>query len=151
MAEAAGLSHQAPYRHFDSKEDLLAALVEAGFTDLLDRMRTGAESAGTPREALAALALAYMRFALEAPYQFRLMFQRELVDISRFPGAAAASADAFSALLAGVRALVADDLAAERAIAAWSLVHGYSTLLLELSFEAETHLEDRARLFAHLI
>lgn len=67
LARRAGVSHNAPYRHFADRQALLAALVEEGFALL------AAALAGKPwREQ----AMAYLRFALANPERFRLMFTR---------------------------------------------------------------------------
>lgn len=151
VAEEAGLSRQAPYNHFAGKEGLLAALAEAGFVSLgaaLDRVSAAAK---TPEQALASLADAYIRFARDSPQRFRLMFQRELVDLSKFPEAAGASAQAFARLARLVEAIVGEADALDRSISAWSLVHGYAVLSIELEFEPVDLIASRAALFAKLI
>ena len=45
VARRAGVSHNAPYRHFRDKEELLAALAAEGFDRLTDAMTKAAESA----------------------------------------------------------------------------------------------------------
>jgi AcrR family transcriptional regulator len=151
VAEAASLSRQAPYNHFGSKEGLLAALAQAGFEALGSAMDRALAEAKVPGDELAALAKAYIEFARASPQRFRLMFQRELVDLSAYPAAAAASASAFGRLAALVSSLVGEEAAADQAIAAWSLVHGYATLSIELEFEAADAIERRSQQFAGLI
>lgn len=151
VAEAAGLSRQAPYNHFDGKEGLLAALAQAGFEALASALDRALEGLDAPEAKLAALAKAYIEFARVSPQRFRLMFQRELVDLSAYPAAAAASAVAFGRLAALVSSIVGEEAAADQAIAAWSLVHGYATLSNELEFEAAEAIEQRSRQFAALI
>src|SRR5947208_16933585 len=68
MREAArrvGVSHSAPYRHFADREALLAALAAQGFEMLGQTMR-GQTGRG--------MCEAYVRFALQYPQRFRLMF-----------------------------------------------------------------------------
>lgn len=151
VAETAGLSRQAPYRHFADKEDLLAALAEAGFEELTRRIGAATGAAGDAEAALAAAAETYIAFARELPQRFRLMFSRELVDLARFPAAAAAGAAAFAVLARIVAAAVGEERAADRALAAWALVHGYAALAIELEVEASDRLTNRARQFAQLI
>src|SRR5258708_321301 len=64
-ARRAGVSHNAPYRHFPHREALLAALAAEGFALLAERLRgrQGPE-----------LGVAYVQFALQHPQRFRLMF-----------------------------------------------------------------------------
>src|SRR5438046_5208157 len=65
-ARRAGVSHNAPYRHFPDREALLAALAAEGFAMLGERLR------GKPGREMGA---AYVSFALEQPQRFRLMFR----------------------------------------------------------------------------
>jgi len=57
--------HNAPYRHFADREALLAALAAQGFEMLGQAMR-GQTGRG--------MGEAYVRFALQYPQRFRLMF-----------------------------------------------------------------------------
>src|SRR5262252_7607274 len=68
-ARRARVSHYAPYRHFPSKEALLAALAARGFERFQEEL-AGAERAGGFR----GRGEAYIRFALANPQLFRLMF-----------------------------------------------------------------------------
>jgi len=108
-ARRAGVSHNAPYRHFADRDALLKALVAEGFEQLRKTIenRTGRE-----------LGEAYVAFALARPQRFRLMFSR-----------AGASAD-LQARFASLFANLGTDAAAAGA-AAWSLVHGLASLILE--------------------
>ena len=108
-ARRAGVSHSAPYRHFADREALLAALVAEGFEQLRSALenRAGRE-----------LGDAYVAFALEHAQRFRLMFSRA--------GANAELQERFAASFAHLGA----DAAAAGA-AAWSLVHGLASLVLE--------------------
>lgn len=148
VAERADLSRQAPYNHFASKEALLAELARAGFERLAEAL-----SAGDPKAkgALERAAEAYIRRAQEAPALFRMMFSRELVNVSRFPAAAQAGARAFDKLREIVAALAPAERVPELALAAWSLVHGYATLCIEVALEPDSQRPARARLFARII
>src|SRR6266850_4711197 len=65
LARRAGVSHNAPYRHFPDRDSLLAALAAEGFALLENEMRgLGARAMGE----------VYIRFALQHPQRFRLMF-----------------------------------------------------------------------------
>jgi Tetracyclin repressor-like, C-terminal domain len=101
--------------------------------------------------ALAAAADAYIAFAQGSPAQFRLMFSRELVDLSQFPAASAAGAAAFAALTSVVASLAPKDQVGDLSLAAWCLVHGYATLCIEANLESGDRRGERARLFGRLI
>src|SRR5947209_18285401 len=64
-ARRAGVSHNAPYRHFPDREALLAALAAEGYTILGEQLR------GKPAREMGE---AYVRFALDQPQRVRLMF-----------------------------------------------------------------------------
>ncbi|MEW2134748.1 TetR/AcrR family transcriptional regulator [Streptomyces sp. NPDC005435] len=79
LARAAGVSHAAPGRHFKDKQALLDALALDGY-ERLDRTLTAATAAapGAPLEQrMAALARAYLGFAVENPELLELMFARK--------------------------------------------------------------------------
>lgn len=151
VAEAAGLSRQAPYNHFDGKEGLLAALAQASFAALTAAMDDALRAADGQQAALEAIAAAYIHFAVASPQRFRLMFQRELVDLSRFPEAAAAGSAAFARIADLVASFTAEDETPPLAVAAWAMVHGYATLMIETGFEHANEIPARARQFADLI
>lgn len=151
VAEAAGLSRQAPYNHFDGKEGLLAALAQASFAALTAAMDEAVHMANGQQDALEAIAASYIRFAVASPQRFRLMFQRELVDLARFPEAAAAGSAAFARIAGLVAAFAAEDKASPLAVAAWAMVHGYATLMIETGFEQPDQIPARARMFATII
>ena len=72
-ARRAGVSHNAPYNHFESRDALLAALAAQGFADLAQHI--GAAGAGSePLDAFIASAVAYVDFAAANPTRYRLMF-----------------------------------------------------------------------------
>ena len=74
---AAGVGCRAPalYRHFRNKDDLLRAVHDAGFERLYgEKLAAARQSASTAFDRLRAGGLAYIRFALENPSLYRLMF-----------------------------------------------------------------------------
>src|SRR5690625_2896195 len=72
IARRAGVSHTAPYRHFESKEALLAAVAEEGFHQFREVLEAAAEGKA-PLDALHATGQAYVDFALGHPGYFRVM------------------------------------------------------------------------------
>jgi AcrR family transcriptional regulator len=118
-ARRAGVSHNAPYRHFPDREALLAALAAEGFSDLGEALekRTGRE-----------LGEAYVRFALERPQHFRLMFGGQLA-LDRH-GELRARAEAMSERLAKAFGGLGSE-GNFAAAAAWSLVHGLAQLIVD--------------------
>ncbi|MFA6046720.1 MAG: TetR/AcrR family transcriptional regulator, partial [Phycisphaerales bacterium] len=77
IARLVGVSAAAPYRHFADRKALLEAVAAEGFRDFSKAMAKAAEGVGEDGQ-LAAMAFAYVRFALDQPALFRLMFSSEL-------------------------------------------------------------------------
>ncbi len=79
VARKAGVSHNAPYHHFADKAELVATLTIEGFQTLEQAVHlTYEQTAGTPLERTLAISGTYLRFALENPAVFSLMFRPEL-------------------------------------------------------------------------
>lgn len=74
LARRAGVSHNAPYKHFADKRDLLAAVSAVGFELLAKQMTDATKEHDRPRERLAAMARAYVRGGVNNPALYRLMF-----------------------------------------------------------------------------
>jgi AcrR family transcriptional regulator len=75
-AKKAGVSVAAPYRHFRDKDDLLAAVAADCMQRLGDAMDRAVEAAGDvdPLSVFRATGIAYVRFAVEHPAHFRVMY-----------------------------------------------------------------------------
>lgn len=134
VAKAAGVSHAAPYHHFESLAGLLAALAERGFADLGAAME-GAARANSPREALVAICETYVDFARARPARFRLMFGSMLSRKSEFPGLQRTAEEAFDVLVAAARAF-APASGPALALTGWSLAHGLANLVIDGAFES---------------
>lgn len=120
-ARRAGVSHNAPYRHFANREALLAALATEGFSALGESLA---------REAGVEVGARYVRFALDHPQRFRLMFGG-LVSIEAHPELRGEASRVFDGLQRSFSTTGSPKQAATAAAAAWSLVHGLAQLLLD--------------------
>lgn len=136
-ARACGVSHMAPYRHFASKDGLLAAVAAQGFHDLSAALDAAAAGYSGNAESLE-LGVAYVLFACENPSLYRLMFGPTLDPCDRFPELTAAGQQAFARCIAAARALGHDcALPAEgeppppAAAALWAQAHGLSSLAID--------------------
>jgi AcrR family transcriptional regulator len=128
VARAVGVSASAPYRHFRNREALLTAVAREGFLQFDAALNEAA--AGLPAsEHLAAMGRAYVRFALDHPALFRLMFSPD-VPFGADPELRRAADAAFGSL-AHLAAQADPEEPRATALAAWSLVHGLSHLLLD--------------------
>ena len=77
VAEAVGLTPAAIYRHFPDKEGLLFAVCARHFDSITDDVAVPAlASTDDPVLALRQLAEAYVRFGVEHPEHYRIMFMR---------------------------------------------------------------------------
>ena len=102
VARKAGVSHNAPYRHFTSREDLLAALAAEGFLKLHGALEK-ASADGQAEERLVAACRAYLRFAMDSPSRFELMFHSG-IEWKDYPECAAAYGKCFALLESLLRA-----------------------------------------------
>lgn len=130
-ARRAGVSHNAPYRHFRDRNDLLAAVATDGFEKLTAAMQRAARKTGALNR-LRRSGLAYVDFALRWPHHFAAMFDG-VWDREQYPECADAAQRCFETLLGFVRdCLQGQEVTrgeVERiAYQAWSLVHGVSKL-----------------------
>ena len=100
VAREAGASHAAPKNHFPDLAALSSALAAVGFDRFADRLAAAADGAASPAERPAEVGKAYVRFAVDHPGLFLLMFRSERLDGS--DPALAAAMDRSTALLAGV-------------------------------------------------
>ncbi|WP_405892216.1 TetR/AcrR family transcriptional regulator [Streptomyces sp. NBC_01527] len=124
LARRAGVSHAAPAHHFKDRTGLLTAIAAEGYGLFADALADAPD--------LRERGVRYVRFAAGHPAHFQVMFQPELHHPDD-PELLAAKARAVQALRAGVTGLPAEGRGDDprlAGIAAWSLAHGYATLLL---------------------
>jgi AcrR family transcriptional regulator len=147
VARRARVSHAAPAHHFRNKSGLLTAFAAQGFDRLADTMGAtiAASRAAAPPDVLAAMGRGYVRFAVEHPAHFAIMFRVELLDEAD-EAFARASDRAYGPLVATIRDAVeqgyldADPLVA--AASAWSLVHGLAALWIGGGMQRRTGAAD---------
>lgn len=143
LARRAGVSHNAPYKHFADKRELLSAVSAAGFETLTKRMARALAGRGSAREQLFAMLRAYIDHGVDNPALYRLMFGGYLSGPSHGrPPIELVQAEKTKALLTdviiagGLGRAIADIPRNERKIAGailacWSLVHGLTLLLAD--------------------
>ena len=125
LARRAGVSHNAPYRHFPDRASLHAALAAEGFEML------GHSLQNRPRREMGE---AYVGFALAHPERFRLMFGG-LSGLGGLGGLEPRARWVYEGLLKSFADLGEDAPCA--AAAAWGLMHGLAQLLLDGHFASE--------------
>ncbi|MYU04485.1 TetR family transcriptional regulator [Streptomyces sp. SID8366] len=135
VARRAGVSAAAPYRHFADREALVSAVAAQGYRELAGHLAAAHPSPATPDE-LAAVAVAYVRFALDRPALFRVMFAEPCDPGSEERvGATSALAEYVQGIVRGVFPGADPDVLATTV---WALVHGLAFLYLDGKLDAST-------------
>ena len=134
LARHAGVAPNAFYRHFDSKEAILAALATDGFAELSARF--DALPTLTPRRRLCLMSDTYTDFAEQHPAQYRLMFGATKASLMGDSALHEAATGCFGRLVAATIAVNGsgnpeDPQMLQRALDIWSLVHGWSLLRID--------------------
>lgn len=144
VARWAGVSQTAPYRHFSDRAKLESAVAAQGFRALGEELFAGREAPSTPED-LPDFAVGYVRFAVERPRMFRLMFGTECDDQNDERVQAAGMLQA--ALSENLRAVYPDTPVDDLAVGLWSTAHGLAFLHLDGKFPAEPadEMYDRVR------
>jgi AcrR family transcriptional regulator len=137
-AREAGVSHAAPTHHFGDLTGLVSELAAIGFSHFNAAMASAAEIEGPPLAKAAARARAYLAYARAHPGMYLLMFRTERLDMTR-PALRDAANAAFAGI-AGTIGSIRGETVPEQALSlnqaaeivgAWSLVHGYTMLLID--------------------
>jgi AcrR family transcriptional regulator len=135
VARRAGVSHNAPYRHFPEQKDLLAAVAAQGFRELNQAMLDAVKRHRNSVSRLKRAGLTYVEFALGRPEHFTVMFDVPVASKQEDPCDAEAAEQAFGTLLGLVKhcqdegRLPAGDTR-QFALLAWSMVHGIAKLAI---------------------
>jgi AcrR family transcriptional regulator len=75
VGQAAGVSHNAPYKHFENRLALLASVAMADAEELAGAVRRIRASDMSPRERLMETLMTVARFGREHPSRYRLLFE----------------------------------------------------------------------------
>jgi AcrR family transcriptional regulator len=132
IAERAGVTPMALYRHFDDKAALTGAIAEHGF-GLLRRRLEEARVEGPPERRLAALGVAYVLFARDHPHVYRLMYGapptwQDSADRAAMPHR---PETVLGMMTAFMRAEFPTEEVSLAMLTAWSFVHGLATLIVD--------------------
>ncbi len=136
VARRAGVSATAPYHHFADKQALLAAVNAQSFEGLSDNMSQTGAAAGDSIDRIVLLGIGYVNYATRNPERFRLMFGASQAETGTDDNLAKKGRAAFT-MIGGA---ISHHLArmpppapepATATLAAWSIVHGLATLLVD--------------------
>ena len=132
-----GVSRAAPYRHFADKNSLLVAVAAIGFERLRDRLRSsGAAAPRSSVERFRRMGQEYVRFAIENPAHYRLMYGNEALARIDQPELREVANSLFDQLVEVFHAHQRDSGIKKQdprtqAYVAWSAVHGLASLVIE--------------------
>lgn len=161
VARRVGVSHQAPYKHFPSRDHILAEIVARCFDEFAAFLDARAEAA-EPHDDLRNMGLRYLDYARRYPLKYRLMFNTKLPDPRQHPRMMQNAHRAFTILRDRLRtmALIPAAPPSQRsaefdAVFIWSTLHGLSSLLeselrTTLGMPASEHAHAVQRCFARL-
>ncbi len=137
LAKACSVSAPAVYRHFSSKNTLMVAIADAGFKNILSKFKNELppKDSVSTKERLIRLGEIYIDFAVKNEGEFRVMFSRELRQISEYKLIAPLAEESFSFL----KELICDILPLHdskadqdnQVIGSWAIVHGLANLRID--------------------
>ncbi|WDV52256.1 TetR/AcrR family transcriptional regulator [Streptomyces coeruleorubidus] len=144
LARRAGVSHAAPAHHFKDRAGLLTAIAAEGFGLLATTLRAAAD--------LEEAGVRYVRFTREHPAHFQVMFAPELLRTGdlELTTARALASDALREAVTAVPPEGRGTDARLAGIAAWSLAHGFATLLLSHNLDDPVGEQDPEEVFRKL-
>lgn len=141
LAARIGYTPTTIYRYFKDKDELIVSVLQEGFAELQRSLAAAAAAKRDPFERMDAIGRAYMRFGLDHPVLYRVMFMQrcDVWQKDSGPGKSLEGDDAFGVLVRTVHECVATGRTRSRdvegmALASWSLVHGAVALALTMPF-----------------
>ena len=143
IAKEASVSQTAPYRHFKTKDSLLAEVSKRGFEELTEKLQTASNAIknSTKKDQFLEMGLAYIEFGLEKKNTYDLMFS-PIIDIAEYPELQNAAAGAFNELVKILTELfpgISEDELGKKCIKFWAMIHGLVGLLdLDIDPNLET-------------
>ena len=145
IASAVGCTPTSIYLYFESKDDLVHALIEEGMERLFDQLAAVAEGSGDPARRFERMCRSYLEFGMENPEYYEIMFVVHPEQMTRFPSEkyrkARRSLQLFAELLEEARGDAPGDASGELKVDAsvlWSLLHGAATLMLARRLDTAT-------------
>ncbi len=137
VGERLGVSRTALYRHFPGKSALLAAVGREGFRTLRERLHDAWRRGGGGTSGFESMGVAYVKFAMEHPSHYRVMFGGQLAGTAaRDPELEREGAAAFEALVDALvslqqQGLIRLDPPLRLAQYIWANVHGIAMLAID--------------------
>ena len=124
----AGVSHNAPYRHFKSREDLIAVLATEGLLKINRDVVKAVKAAKDPTARVYAAGRAYLKFGMKHPAEFKAMFHGAF-EREAYPEYVAAYSESLNILSGLMESHTGKGEAAELAgDLLWATIHGITEL-----------------------
>lgn len=134
LARALGCSHTTPYRYFEGKDEIFAAVRAEGFRRFAAALRRRLKGTRDHDLRLRRLAEAYYTFAVSEPAAFRVIFELGQPEAEAYPFVREAMTDAWGVLVGTVtEAIEAGVIVGDPKVVAhtmWSGIHGIAALQL---------------------
>ena len=134
VARRLGVSHQAPYKHFPSRDHILAEIVTRAYADFARHLDQHAKS-DDPDLDMAQMGRAYLEYANGHPLEYRLMFGTPLPPAHDHPEMMREAKHAFGLLCDALRRratdgqhIRSDDEIVLDALFVWSGLHGLASI-----------------------
>jgi AcrR family transcriptional regulator len=133
VARKLGVSHQAPYKHYPSRDHLLAEVMRRCFQRFAAHLDARPRF-DDPEQDLESLGLQYLAYAQQHPLEYRLMFSTTWPDAAEQLDLVRDAAHAFDVLRAVLRRLHGDAPAMRAtvdldALYIWSTMHGLAGVM----------------------
>ena len=135
LASELGVSPMTPYRYFEDKEDILAAVRANAYTRFAEALETARDKAKGAPAIGAAVGEAYVGFALEHPHAYKLMFDFNQPHVEKYPELVAAGQRAQKTMTGYVEDALKEGLMAgdpqQIGLMFWAAIHG--AVILDLA------------------
>src|SRR3954463_417085 len=135
LAAELGVSPMTPYRYFQDKEDILAAVRTNAFNRFAEALEKARDGETNARAKGHAVGEAYVTFALEHPHSYKLMFDLNQPNAEAYPELVAAGRRARLTMTGYVEDALAEGAlkgdAEQSGLMFWAAVHG--VVVLELA------------------
>ena len=135
LARELGVSQTAPYRHFESRNALFAAIATQGFDLLTVELRAAVDRhPDNVEEAFIAVGQAYVEWAINHPEKYQLFFDSSILDFNDYPVLQEAGSNCFAVLLGLIAEGQEQGLFLKMPVehlagVIWASVHGLASLL----------------------
>lgn len=133
VARKLNVSHQAPYKHYASRDHLLAEVIRRCFVRFSDALKARNRSEDIKLD-IHALGISYLQFALQNPLEYRLMFGTPWPEAASQPDMLADARYSFDVLRQALQPLYAQPQNQPEAIDTaamfvWSTLHGLASIM----------------------